>query len=133
MLREQMDLLLIQLKDLPARLRQEGLDNLKDLVSSAKFITADLAGLPAALAPRTTDSNKNLAAQALGDLALAMGPHTRPKIPTLLPALLHALADVRAAALAALNTMLMESSGSSRARGTCWCRISSPPLWPTHS
>ena len=44
-----------KLKDKNWKVRKEGLDKLKDLVSSAKFITADLAGLPAALAPRTTD------------------------------------------------------------------------------
>ena len=45
-----------------------------------------MAWLPADLAPRTTDSNKNLAVQVLKticDLVLAMGPHTRPNIPAL--------------------------------------------------
>ena len=105
------------LKDKNWKLRKEGLDKLKELVSSAKFITGDLASLPAALAPRTTDSNKNLAVQALeliGDLALAMGPHTRPNIAALLPAVLGGLADskanVRAAALSTLNTILKETS-----------------------
>ena len=51
------------LRDKNWKIRKEGLDKLKELVSSAKFITADLAQLPAALAPRTTDSNKNLAVQ----------------------------------------------------------------------
>ncbi len=40
-------------------------------MSSAKFITNDLGSLPGALGPRTTDTNKNLALQALemvGDL-----------------------------------------------------------------
>jgi hypothetical protein len=43
----------------------------QDIVSSAKFITNDLGSLPGALGPRTTDTNKNLAIQALemvGDL-----------------------------------------------------------------
>ena len=45
------------------KIRKEGLNKLKELVSSAKFTTADLASLPAVLAPRTTDSNKNLVVQ----------------------------------------------------------------------
>ena len=105
------------LKDKNWKVRKEGLDKLKELVSSAKFITGDLASLPAALAPRTTDSNKNLAVQALeliGDLALAMGPHTRQNIGALLPAVLGGLADskanVRASALSTLNTILKETS-----------------------
>merc|ERR1719187_320244 len=105
------------LKDKNWKVRKEGLDKLKELVSSAKFITGDLASLPAALTPRTTDSNKNLAVQALeliGDLALAMGPHTRQNIGALLPAVLGGLADskanVRASALSTLNTILKETS-----------------------
>ena len=45
------------------KIRKEGLNKLKELVSSAKFTTADLASLPAVLAPRTTDNNKNLVVQ----------------------------------------------------------------------
>ena len=54
-----------KLNDKNWKTRKEGLDELKDIVSSAKFITADLAGLPASLAPRTTDANKILAVQAI--------------------------------------------------------------------
>ena len=54
-----------KLNDKNWKIRKEGLDELKDIVSSAKFITADLAGLPASLAPRTTDANKILAVQAI--------------------------------------------------------------------
>jgi len=54
------------------------------------------------------------ALETIGDLALAMGPHTRPNIGALLPAVLQGLSDskanVRAAALAALNTTLAETS-----------------------
>jgi len=52
-----------KLKDKNWKIRKEGLDQLKDLVSSAKFITGDLGPLAGALTPRTTDSNKNLAVQ----------------------------------------------------------------------
>ena len=54
----------------------------QDIVSSAKFITSDLASLPTSLAPRTTDANKILAVQAIEmieNLALAMGPHTNAR------------------------------------------------------
>ena len=45
------------------KIRKEGLDKVKELVNSAKFITSDLAALPAALSPRTVDTNKILATQ----------------------------------------------------------------------
>ena len=106
-----------KLNDKNWKIRKEGLDELKDLVSSAKFITADLAGLPASLGPRTTDANKILAVQAIemiGNLALAMGPHTKPNIPHLLPPVLAALADskvnVRQAAVKTVNTIMTETS-----------------------
>lgn len=99
------------------KIRKEGLDEVKDIVSSAKFITGDLGTLPASLAPRTTDANKILAMQAIeliGNLVLAMGPHTKSNIPHLLPCVLSALGDskpnVRAAALNTLNTFLKETS-----------------------
>lgn len=106
-----------KLNDKNWKIRKEGLDELKDIVTSAKFITADLAGLPASLAPRTTDANKILAVQAIeliGNLALAMGPHTKPNIPHLLPPVLAALADskanVRQAAVKTMNTIMTETS-----------------------
>jgi len=106
-----------KLKDKNWKIRKEGLDEVKDIVSSAKFITSDLGPLPASLAPRTTDANKILAMQAIeliGNLALAMGPHTKPNIPHLLPCVLSALGDskpnVRAAALSTLNTFMKETS-----------------------
>ena len=46
-------------------IRNERLDEVKDIVSSAKFITGDLVPLPASLAPSTTDANKILAMQAI--------------------------------------------------------------------
>ena len=57
------DELVDMLKDKNWKVRKEGLDKVKDIVSSAKFITSDLGDLPAAIAPRTTDMNKNLAVQ----------------------------------------------------------------------
>ena len=49
-----------------------------------------------------------------GNLALAMGPHTKPNIPHLLPCVLGALGDskpnVRAAAISTLNTFMKETS-----------------------
>lgn len=106
-----------KLSDKNWKIRKEGLDELKDIVSSAKFITSDLAGLPASLAPRTTDANKILAVQAIEmieNLSLAMGPHTKPNIPHLLPPVLAALADskqnIRTAAVSALNTLMKETS-----------------------
>ena len=54
-----------KLKDKNWKIRKEGLDEVKDLVSSAKFITGDLGPLPSSLAPRTTDANKILAIQAI--------------------------------------------------------------------
>ena len=54
-----------KLKDKNWKIRKEGLDEVKDIVSSAKFITGDLGTLPASLAPRTSDANKILAMQAI--------------------------------------------------------------------
>jgi len=109
--------LLDMIKDKNWKIRKEGLDKLKEIVNTAKFITNDLGGLPSALGPRTTDMNKILATQALelvGELAIAMGPQTRVQVPQLLPCVLAALADskntVRAAARATLNTMVKETS-----------------------
>jgi len=106
-----------KLKDKNWKIRKEGLDEVKDLVSSAKFITGDLGPLPGSLAPRTTDANKILAIQAIeliGNLALAMGPHTKGNIPNLLPCVLSALGDskpnVRSTALNTLNTIMKETS-----------------------
>ena len=85
-----------KLKDKNWKIRKEGLDEVKDIVSSAKFITGDLATLPASLAPRTSDANKILAMQAIemiGNLALAMGPHTKQNIHHLLPCVLTSLGD----------------------------------------
>jgi len=106
-----------KLNDKNWKIRKEGLDELKEIVSSAKFITGDLSGLPNSLGPRTTDANKILAVQAIetiGNLCLAMGPHTKPNIPNLLPPVLAALADsknnVRQAAVNTINTMMKETS-----------------------
>ena len=111
------DELCSKLSDKNWKIRKEGLDELKDIVSSAKFITSDLASLPTSLAPRTTDANKILAVQAIEmieNLCLAMGPHTKPNITHLLPPLLAALADskqnIRSAAVSALNTLMKETS-----------------------
>ena len=111
------DELCAKLGDKNWKIRKEGLDELKDIVSTAKFITSDLASLPTSLAPRTTDANKILAFQAIEmieNLALAMGPHTKPNIPHLLPPVLAALADskqnIRTAAVSALNTLMKETS-----------------------
>ena len=54
-----------KLKDKNWKIRKEGLDEVKDIVSTAKFITGDLGSLPSSLAPRTTDANKILAIQAI--------------------------------------------------------------------
>ena len=111
------DELCAKLSDKNWKIRKEGLDELKDIVSSAKFITSDLASLPTSLAPRTTDANKILAVQAIEmieNLCSAMGPHTKPNITHLLPPVLAALADskqnIRAAAVSALNTLMRETS-----------------------
>ena len=77
------DELLEMIKDKNWKIRKEGLDKLKEIVNSAKFITNDLGGLPGALGPRTTDANKILVVQALelvSELILAMGPQTRTQV-----------------------------------------------------
>ena len=44
--------ILIIFQDKNWKIRKEGLDKLKEIVNTAKFITNDLGGLPSALGPR---------------------------------------------------------------------------------
>ena len=50
---------------------------MKEVVNSAKFITNDLGGLPAALSPRTVDTNKILATQVRSILGYMVGTEGR--------------------------------------------------------
>ena len=86
------------------QVRQEGLQRLSSILSAAKFIKGDVGELPAAIAARMNDTNKNLALEALklaAAMAQALGPHTKPHTRTTVPGLLQAMGDskVRACVL----------------------------------
>lgn len=54
------DSLLTKLADKNWKVRKEGLDEVVAILSEAKFVTANLGGLPEALKLRLSDSNKIL-------------------------------------------------------------------------
>ncbi|CAG0884793.1 unnamed protein product [Darwinula stevensoni] len=96
--------------------RSEALDKVASIISSAKFVTANLNDLPSALKARVVDSNRNLAAQALTickNLAEALGPYCKQHVRSLIPGVLQALGDnksnIRSAALETLNSWLEHS------------------------
>ena len=78
------------------KVRSEALDKVASIISSAKFVTANLGDLPSALKARVIDSNKNLAAQALTickNLAEALGPYCKQHVRSIIPGVLQALGD----------------------------------------
>ena len=48
------------LNDANWKVRVEGMDKVKQIISAAKYVTPDLGDLPSCLASRLTESNKNL-------------------------------------------------------------------------
>ena len=79
-------------------MRNEALDSLSGIISSAKFITDNLGDLPNPFKARLTDANKNLATRALQlgtSLAEALGPGCKPHGRNLIPSIIQALADAK--------------------------------------
>ena len=54
---------LAKMQDKNWKLRKEAMDELKDIISSAKFVKADVGGLGPVLAARFTDTNKIISVQ----------------------------------------------------------------------
>lgn len=60
--------------------RKEAMDELKNIISTAKFVNKDVGGLIPVLAARFNDANKIISSQAVEvtkDLTLAMGPNIK--------------------------------------------------------
>ena len=54
---------LAKMQDKNWKLRKEAMDELKDIISSAKFVSANVGGLGPVLASRFTDTNKIISVQ----------------------------------------------------------------------
>ena len=51
------------------KVRSEGLQKVTEILKEAKFVTANIGGLPEAIKARLSESNKNLVSVLLGDCA----------------------------------------------------------------
>lgn len=105
--------LITELDDKNWKIRAEALQKIANILSDAKFISPNIGDLTNALKSRLTDSNKNIAVQALAicvQLGTALGPHCSKHVRSIAPGLLVAIGDnknnVRAAGLTALNCWL---------------------------
>lgn len=103
--------LITELGDKNWKVRGEALQKVVDILSAAKFITAELGELPPALKARLGDSNKNLVTITLNicaSIATAMGPNVNRHLKILGAGIFSTLADaknaVRAAGVSALNS-----------------------------
>ncbi|CAG0896293.1 unnamed protein product, partial [Cyprideis torosa] len=91
--------LLSELNDKNWKVRDEALRRVASILGEAKFIKPPLGDLPAALKARALDTNKNLAATALGitkTLGEALGSNCRVHARTMIPPVLVALGDSKA-------------------------------------
>ena len=107
---------LAKMQDKNWKLRKEAMDELKDIISSAKFVKADVGGLGPVLAARFTDTNKIISVQAVEiakDLCEAMGQHVKGQMQHLVPGLLGSLSDskplVRAGVVGCMDTLLEQT------------------------
>jgi hypothetical protein len=107
---------LAKMQDKNWKLRKEAMDEMKDIISSAKFVAANIGGLGPVLASRFTDTNKIISQQAVEiakDLSIAMGAHVRGQMQHLVPGLLGSLCDskpiVRAGVVACMDTLLEQT------------------------
>ena len=107
---------LAKMQDKNWKLRKEAMDELKDIISSAKFVSANVGGLGPVLAARFTDTNKIISVQAVEiakDLCEAMGQHVKGQMQYLVPGLLGSLSDskplVRAGVVGCMDTLLEQT------------------------
>ena len=63
------DELLTMMTDKNWKVRSEGLQKVTEILKEAKFVTANIGGLPEAIKARLSESNKNLVSVLLGDCA----------------------------------------------------------------
>ncbi|ESO04897.1 hypothetical protein HELRODRAFT_78594 [Helobdella robusta] len=113
------DALLSELEDKNWKVRKEALEKIQAIVADAKFITPSVGALPESLKPRLVDSNKILGSMTIAlcqQLAISMGPpikqHAKSVIPGLLANFGDSKANVRQAAVKAVNTYLEQVGAS---------------------
>jgi cytoskeleton-associated protein 5 len=90
--------LIEQFNDKNWKERQAGLERLDTILRENKFIEPNLGELPPALSKRLTDTNKNLATQALqasAKLAQALGSQGRRFVSAMAPSIIQALSDAK--------------------------------------
>lgn len=90
------DALLEKIGDKNWKVRKEGLDEVTAILNEAKFVAANLGGLPEALKNRLSDSNKLLVTTTLGILKVvgtASGAHCKRHIPVIAGGLMSTLGD----------------------------------------
>ncbi|KAL8599784.1 hypothetical protein ACOMHN_052297 [Nucella lapillus] len=111
------DDLLEMLGDKNWKVRNEGLQKVTNILKEAKFLTANIGGLPEAIKARLSESNKNLQMASINIcsmLATAMGPHCKQHVRVLVPGLISCLSDskpqLRAAVVASLNLWVEQTT-----------------------
>ncbi|XP_070200256.1 cytoskeleton-associated protein 5-like isoform X2 [Littorina saxatilis] len=111
------DDLLTQMTDKNWKVRNEALIKVTDILKEAKFVTANLGGLPEAIKARLSESNKNLQTASINicsTLATALGPHAKQHVRVIGPGLIAILSDskpqVRAAVIASLNLWVEQTT-----------------------
>ncbi|XP_076471814.1 cytoskeleton-associated protein 5-like isoform X2 [Babylonia areolata] len=109
--------LLTMMADKNWKVRNEGLQKVTDILKEAKFITANIGGLPEAVKVRLGESNKNLQMAAINIcsmLATAMGAHCKQHVRVIVPGLISCLSDskpqLRAAVVACLNLWVEQTT-----------------------
>ncbi|XP_067937770.1 cytoskeleton-associated protein 5-like isoform X2 [Watersipora subatra] len=103
------DELLGKLSDKNWKVRKEGLDEVVAILGEAKFVTANLGGLPEALKLRLGDSNKILVTTTLGimkTLGTASGPHCKKHVAILAAPLVSTMGDSKPMVRHAASTTL---------------------------
>ncbi|XP_026736168.1 protein mini spindles isoform X2 [Trichoplusia ni] len=110
------DALIAEINDKNWKVRNEGLDKVKAIVTNSAPIKSSLGELPAALSARLLDSNSKLAQSALQiceALATAMGSKCKIHVRTFFPAFFQAFGDskqwIRAAAVSCVEAWCREA------------------------
>ncbi|GBP43034.1 Protein mini spindles [Eumeta japonica] len=111
--------LIAEIGDKNWKVRNEGLEKLKVIITTSAPIKATLGELPPALAARLLDSNSKLAQTALQiceSLATAMGSRCKQHVRTFFPMFIQAFGDnkqwIRQAAVACVDTWCLEAGGA---------------------
>ena len=84
-------------------MRIEALSKVAGIINEAKFITSDIGELPTAICARLSDTNKNIAAEALrftSSLAAALGHHCKPHTRVIVPGIFSTLGDTKVSNMA---------------------------------